>query len=78
MKRNLTLAAIAAVAIAASSLAVTTDSAFAASAPAPHYKPLACIFFPSLDACATPKAKVVVHHHKKVAPAKKPMKPTKK
>ena len=74
MKKNLTLAAITAVAIAASSIAVTTDPAFAASAPAPHYKPLVCIFLPMLDVCAPakPAPKMAVHHKAMTKVAPKP------
>jgi hypothetical protein len=71
MKKNLTLAAITAVAIAASSIAVTTDSAFAASTSAPHYKPLICIFLPMMDVCAPAKPAPMMMHHKvmtKMAP----------
>ena len=72
MKRNVMLAAMTAVAIAASSIAVTTDVAFAAPAPAPHYKPLICIFLPMLDVCVPPKP--IVHHHHMTMKAK-PKKP---
>jgi hypothetical protein len=74
MRKNLTLAAVTAVAIAASSIAMTTG-AFAAAPVTPHYKPLMCIFFPSMDVCNPPKPVIPPHHHHHMM--KKPMKPMK-
>ena len=58
MMKKVTLATVTAAAIAAS--AIVPSFAYAAPAPAPHYKPLICIFLP-LDICTPPKP--VVHHH---------------
>jgi hypothetical protein len=74
MKKNLMLAAVAALAIAASSIVTTTGAFAAAPAPAPHYKPLMCIFLPMMDVCTLPKPKPVHHHHMVM---KKPMTPAK-
>jgi hypothetical protein len=74
MKKNLILAAVTTLAIAASSIVATTGAFAAVAAPAPHYKPLMCIFFPTMDVCNPPKP--VVHHHHHMA-MKKPMKPAK-
>ena len=70
MKRHVTLAVIGAAAIVASSV-LATSSAFAAPPPpAPHYKPLICIFLPSLSVCTPPKP--VMHPMHNMKPKPKP------
>ena len=73
MSNKIVLTAAAAVVISAASFAASTGGALAA-APAPHYKPLICIFLPSICrdwAMATPVHKTAmkpVHrrkHHKR-------------
>jgi hypothetical protein len=63
MSKKTMLTALAAVAIAAASFTVSTGGALAATQ-APHYKPLICIFLPSLCrdsmAMATPVHKTAM------------------
>ena len=67
--KKVTLAALTAAAIAASAI-VPTSFAYAAPAPAPHYRPLICMLLPTIDVCMPPKP--VVHHHHHTMMKKKP------
>ena len=74
------LTTLAAVAIAAGSLAATTGGAAAKASP-PHYKPLICIFFPSMRVCgpamAVPAAPKKTGHKMMKMTAKPKMAPKK-
>lgn len=56
--------------VATIALSAIVPTSFAYAAPAPHYKPLICMFLPTVDVCTPPKP--VMHHHHHMMMKKKP------